>query len=90
MNLGKDEASAGPFVCSSDCLAICVHELRETFRSPWPLSLGNSTPELGSPGDLRDAFLFLSGRQTPDRLAYQLAGLKASWIPIVVSCSSRR
>jgi len=50
MNLGKDEASAGPFVCSSDCLAICVHELREMFRSPWPLSLGNSTPELGIAG----------------------------------------
>ena len=50
MNLGKDEASAGPFGCSSDCLAICVHELREMVRSPRPPSLGNSTPELGIAG----------------------------------------
>ena len=45
MNLGKDEVLAGPFGCSSDCLA------------------------RGSPGNLRDTFLFLSGRQAPDCVA---------------------
>ena len=80
MNLGKDEAPAGPFGCSSDCLAICVHELRETFRSRRPLSWETRRVNWGSLVNLRDAHLFLSGRQAPDRVAYDLAGLKeGSW-----------
>jgi hypothetical protein len=80
MNLGKDEPRQVHMGCGSDCLAICVHELREMFRSPRPLSWETRRVNWGSLVNLRDAYLFLSGRQAPDRVAYDLAGLKeGSW-----------